>query len=161
VRATDAAGNTDQSPATWEWAVTSPAVPVSEIVSTPASGTGSTGATSAADSTPPALDVSARRVVTRGRIVVEVACPTEPCATTAAGRILIAGAARSFNLRPVSAHLQRGVRARLELRFSKSVSRMVRRALLKRRRIRVSLVLTARDSVGNGTTRRSTIRLRG
>jgi hypothetical protein len=92
---------------------------------------------------------------------VEVACPTEPCATTATGRILIAGAARSFNLRPASAHLQQGVRTRLELLVSKSVSRMVRRALLKRKRIRVSLVLTARDSVGNGTTRRSTIRLRG
>jgi hypothetical protein len=159
VTAIDTHGKADPTPAMRSWTVQT-AAPVSEVVSSPGIGPGSTSSTSTADSTPPALDISARRVVTRGRIVVEVACPTEPCAATATGRILIAGAARSFNLRPASAHLQRGVRTSLELRFSKSVSRMVRRALVKRKRIRVSLVLTARDSVGNGTTRRSSIRLR-
>jgi hypothetical protein len=172
VTAVDAHGKPDPTPATRSWIVQTSSSddvpPETSIVSGPSLSTGSSSAagagdTSAPDSTPPAVDMlaaNARRAVRQRRIVVELACPTEACTATAGGRLVVARGAAAFNLRPASAQIARGGRATLELRFSKKVSRIVRRALVKRLRVRVNLVTSARDAAGNHTTRRSSIRLR-
>ena len=95
----------------------------------------------------------------RGRVVLEVRCVTEACTATASGRILVSGAARAFKLRPASARIAKGGRAKLQLRFPSKVSRTVRRALRKRQKVRVRIAVTARDFAGNATTARRSFKL--
>ncbi len=163
VRATDAASNTDQSPATWTWDVRQegPSTPA-PIAAIEPDGGGSGSATALADSTPPAVEIrsASRLVMKQRRVVIEVSCTSEPCNAVARGRVLIAGAARTFKLLPAVAQIARGARARMELRFTKATSRTVRRALRRRADLRAKVVLTATDSTGNATTSRRTTRLK-
>ena len=134
VRATDAASNTDPTPAGWAWSVqeegAAQPAPITSLQSTaPSPG----GATAVADSTPPAFEVRSGRKVGNGRrLIVEVSCTSEPCTAIARGRVIVARAARTFALAPVVARLAPGARARLALRLSKSASRVMRRALRRR-----------------------------
>jgi hypothetical protein len=81
--------------------------------------------------------------------MVEVACPTETCTATAEGRTLVPGAARTFELTPVSARIDMGHREKMKLRLSGRVWRTALRALNARKRVRVRVRLTARDTAGN------------
>ena len=147
VRATDPAGNVDPSPALWSWEV----LPVTTALAEPPA------ASSLADSTAPAVNLRVQRK--RGRVVLEVRCVTEACTAIASGRILVSGAARAFKLRPASARIAEGGRAKLQLRFPRKVSRTVRRALGRRQKVRVRIAVTARDFAGNATTARRSFRL--
>ncbi len=148
VRATDLAGNVDPNPATWNWEVLAAGTTALAVAPT---------AAGLADSTSPAVNLRVKRK--RGRVVLEVNCFTEACTATASGRIVVSGAARGFKLRPASAQIAKGGRAKLELRFPKRVSRTVRRALGRRQKVRVRIVVTARDLAGNATTARRSFRL--
>jgi hypothetical protein len=64
-----------------------------------------------------------------------------------------------FKLRPASAQIAKGGRAKLELRFPKRTSRTVRRALRRRQKVRVGVGVTARDLAGNATTARRSFSL--
>jgi hypothetical protein len=152
VRATDPAGNTDPSPAPWSWTVLDPPSTTSDLSAAP-------GATGLVDSSPPLLSVAAKR--RKKGIVVHVTCRNEACTVRAGGRVIVAGAARAFKLRPASARIAKGATARLQLRFSKSASRSVRRALRGRQRVKVRVVATAKDSAGNTAISRRSFRLRG
>ncbi len=147
VRATDAAGNVDPTPATWYWSVLSGAT---ALAAPPA-------ATSLRDSTPPAVKLRVRRK--RGRLVLDVRCLGEPCAATASGRIVVSGAARAFKLRPASAQIAGGGRAQLDLRFPQRAARAVRRALRRHHKVRVRVALIARDAAGNAVTSRRAVRV--
>jgi Domain of unknown function (DUF1929) len=147
VRAADPAGNVDPSPALWSWEV----LPAATALAEPPA------ALSITDSTPPAVNLRMKRK--RGRVVLEVDCLTEACTATASGRIVVSGAARAFKLRPDSAQITKGGRAKLQLRFPKKVSRTVRRALRRRQKVRVRIAVTARDFAGNATTARRSFRL--
>ena len=147
VRATDLAANVDPTPATWYWSVLAG---TTALAAPP-------GATSLADTTPPALRMSVKRG--RGRIVLVVRCLTEPCTVTVTGRLVVTGAARAFKLRSASARIARGGQAKLELRFPKRAIRSVRRALRKRQKVRVRIAVTARDSAANTARSKRTIRV--
>ena len=75
------------------------------------------------------------------------------------GRSWFSRAARVLKLRPASAQVAEGARARSELRFPKGVSRTVRRALARRQKVRVAIGVTARDLAGNATTARRNFKL--
>ena len=157
VAAVDATGTVDTTPAEWSWTVEEAAAAAPFAAATLDGGAGA----SAADSTAPALVVrSLRGTVKRGRVVVEVACPQESCTTTARGHVLVPGAARGFGLRPASALIERGGRARLALRMPAKAWRSVRRLLRKRRAVRVRVVVVARDAAGNDATARRMARLK-
>ena len=149
VRATDLAANVDPSAATWNW----------EVLAAGATALGSAPALQSTlpDTTPPAVKLRVKRK--RGRVVLEVNCVTEPCTATASGRVVVSRAARVLELRPASAQVAEGARARLELRFPKGVSRTVRRALARRQKVRVAIGVTARDLAGNATTARRNFKL--
>jgi galactose oxidase-like protein/Kelch motif protein len=119
---------------------------------------GAVGGVSVLDSTAPALHILAGTVRNR-RVVVEVGCPTEPCATTASGRVLLPGAVQALGLQPASAQVKKGSRARLGLRFSKRAWQLTRRALRAGMRVRIRVTLTARDFAGNVARARRSIRL--
>ncbi len=152
VRATDPAGNADPTPAVWNWTVLDAPSMASDLSATP-------GATMLVDSSPPLLRTVVKR--RKSRVVVEVTCLNEACTATAGGRIVVPGAARAYKLRPASAQIAKGAKAKLQLRFSKAASRRVRRALRRRRQVRARVVLTAKDFAGNTATSRRRLRLSG
>jgi hypothetical protein len=162
VRATDAAGNTDPTPAAWTWTILGgaalppdPAGPTGAGLGLPAS-PGIPAATAQADRTPPVLHVRTRSV-RRTRVTLEVACPAEACTTTVRGRVELRGAARAFKLTPASVQLRQGGRARVALRFAQAIRKRVRRALRPLRRVRVRVHVRASDAAGNTTTRRKVV----
>jgi hypothetical protein len=156
VRATDQAGNTDDSPATWEWTIEA-----SGPAQVPAAVSAEVAAPSVEeDSTPPALQVL-RKKAQRRRILVEVVCPVETCKVTATGTVRIPGSKRKPNLVPDTAEVQAASRAKLELRLSTRAWRAARHALRLKRRVRAVVELTALDAAGNAAAIRRTIRLRG
>ena len=109
VRATDPAGNTDQSPSEWSWAVLAPAPAPSNLTVAPQ-------VTTLLDSSPPVLAMSVKR--RKRKFVVEATCRSEPCTATATGRIRLPGAARTWKLRPVSAPIAKDATAKLHLQDS-------------------------------------------
>ena len=111
------------------------------------------------DSTAPVLEVLAKRAVRR-RVLVEVACPMEPCRVRAKGKLVIPGAARTLSLAPATADVRSSPET-LELRLSRRAWRVSRRALRVKRRVRALVELTALDAAGNASATRRTIRLRG
>ena len=164
--ATDQAGNTDEVPATWAWTV-APAAPDPGPGEQPGGSPagvvpllGAPPATALLDSTPPVLNVLAKAAKGR-RVTIEFVCPTEACRASVGGRLVVPGAARTFSLRPATAQIQKGKRARLAPRLTSKAWRMARRALRAGRTVRVRIDLTVTDTAGNATTARHTIRLRG
>jgi hypothetical protein len=99
------------------------------------------------------------KAVKKRRVLLDVGCPTEACTATAAGRIVVPGAARVFGLRPASAQIQKGYSARLKLQLSKKAWRVAQRALSTRKSVRVRVQLSARDAAGNVTAAQRSIRL--
>jgi hypothetical protein len=163
VRATDAAGNTDPTPAAWNWTIMAgaalppePAAPTGAAADLTAA-PGIPAVTAPPDRTPPVLDVRTRSV-RRTRMTLEVACPAEACTATARGRVEVPGAARAFKLTPVSVRLPQGQRAKLELRFAQAIRKRAGRALRLRRRVRVRVDLRAVDAAGNAATRRHIVK---
>jgi hypothetical protein len=112
-----------------------------------------TSALTPVDSVAPALEVVRQRWERR-RVVVEAACPTEACTATAAGRLLVPGAAKAIAIGPTSARIGAGARGRLAMRLSTHGWRRARRALRARRAVWIRVELTARDAAGNATTAR-------
>ena len=157
VRATDQAGNTDGTPATWTWTVTVEATPPATVA--PPGLPQVVAPLVEVDSTAPVLEVLAKRAVRR-RVLVEVACPMEPCRVRAKGKLVIPGAARTLSLAPATADVRSSPET-LELRLSRRAWRVSRRALRVKRRVRALVELTALDAAGNASATRRTIRLRG
>jgi hypothetical protein len=128
------AGNTDATPAAWDWAVTGPAAPSQPAASFTAP---PMPASFLSDVTPPTVAVL-KQTTRRRKVLLDVACPTEPCTVTAAGRAAVRRT--TFKLRPASARVAPGQRARLVLAVPA-------RAWKRARRVRVRL--TAEDAAGN------------
>jgi hypothetical protein len=117
----------------------------------------------APDSTPPALSVFGRRIqrpLGSGRIVVEVGCPREACVARASSRISLPGAARVFSVRSSARRIAGGERAKLVLRLGRRVRRSLRRKLERRRVLRQTVSVAARDEAGNAATARRVVELR-
>ena len=127
--------------------------------STSATFSGSIGPSRTPDSIPPTLSVLGKAVDKR-RVLLDVGCPTEACTATAAGRVVVPGAARAFGLPATSANIQKGYSARLKLQLSGKAWRVARRALSARRKVRVRVQLTARDAAGNVAATKRSIRLK-
>jgi hypothetical protein len=126
-------------------------------------GTGPPGpANVVADVTGPVMTVSGRALAVdpRGRVAVTLACPAgEPgdCAGTltikTAGRVRAARKARRVKLGSARFTIAPGTSRRIAVKLSRSNRRLVRRLA----RVRVNLVVTARDQAGNRATTRRTV----
>ena len=136
-----------------------PASGPAEVGDSTIEGAGSAGPLAVSDSTPPTLSVLGK-AVKKGRVLLDVGCPTEACTARAAGRVVVPGAARAFVLPPSSAQIRMGYSARLKLQLSRKAWRVARRALSTRRKVRVRVQLTARDATGNATATQRSIRLK-
>jgi hypothetical protein len=139
VQATDPAGNTDATPAAWDWAVTSAAAAPSETSATFfATASAMVAAPSfLSDLTPPTLSVL-KTAARKRKVLLDVTCPSEPCTVKAEGRAAVRRA--MFKLKAASARVTPGQRARLALAVP-------RRVWTRARRVRVRV--TAHDAAGN------------
>jgi hypothetical protein len=117
----------------------------------------------AADRTAPAFSLrgrSAQRAIKQKGVVVEVQCPTEACTASARGSVSVPNVAKTYRLRSATKQIPKGGKAKLTLKFSKKALKAVKRALRKRKRIKARVTVTVKDVVGNGATKRLSIRLK-
>jgi hypothetical protein len=119
-------------------------------------GGGGTGGT--ADTTAPSarLGGKARQDVDKVAISVEL---SEAAALTVGGTVNVPGAARTLRFKTVRRQAQAGQRVTVKLKLSRKARGAVKAALRRGRRIKASVKVSARDSAGNTTTRRRSIRL--
>jgi hypothetical protein len=117
----------------------------------------------APDTLAPETQLSGKRTQELGKaLYVVVGCPTEDCTATATGGVSapVVAAARRFKLRKASLPIAKGTKAKLRLKLSKKARRAAKRALLKRKKVTAKIKVTVRDSTGNTTTKRRTLRLK-
>jgi hypothetical protein len=101
------------------------------------------------DTRPPSLSVEVtrtQRVARLGGAYARVRCD-ERCRATLSGRLTIGK--RSFSLRSVTRILSAGRHARLHAPLGKAARRSLRRALHRRRTVRLLVAVSARDAMGN------------
>ena len=105
-----------------------------------------------ADRVPPGLRVRVpkRQRVRKQRGAIAYAGCSETCVVAMSGRMRIGR--RSYKLRETRKPTTLNARIKLRVRLTRRSSRALRRALGRRRRVRVSLTLRARDGAGNRST---------
>ncbi len=175
VRATDNAGNTDPTPATYSFTVFTPppdsdgdgVVDSSDACPTQAAGTPNGCPPPIVDVTPPLAPlVSASRVQSLRRRFVAVACTLrEPGACRAIVTVTIPRTRRTarkvYRLPAVTRSAAAGSRQTLRPRLSSSAVLAIRRALARGVRVTASLMVTATDAAGNrSVAERRTVRLK-
>jgi hypothetical protein len=112
------------------------------------------------DTTAPVAKLISRRDSIRdGRIAIWVTA-NEAARVTAKGALSIGGQARVHRLRAVTAHVVASKRERMLLRLSRKTRRAARRALRRRKPMRVQVSVTLRDAAGNTSTAKRAVRLR-
>ncbi len=107
-----------------------------------------------------AFSSSSTQNVLANRAVVVAVTSDENGTATASGRLSVPGASRTFKLRPASATLTAGKRARLKLRVTKKARGAARRSLRRGRRVRARVTITVRDGAGNIATAKRTVKVR-
>jgi plastocyanin len=79
---------------------------------------------------------------------------------TATGTVSVAGgAAKAYTLKRVSRAVTAGQTVKLRLKLRKQALKAVKRALLRGRKVRAKITLTAKDATGKETRRKRTVRL--
>ena len=114
------------------------------------------------DTTAPTVGVSrrrAQRALRQKGFIVSVRC-NEDCGFTAGGRMRVSGSRKRYGLRKVSRLADGGRSVRVRLTLSKKGTAILRRTLARRKRASVTVSVEARDSAGNSTSRKATIRAR-
>jgi hypothetical protein len=82
--------------------------------------------------------------------VIVLAKCDEACTVTGSGKVVGPAGRKSLKLKRASRTLAAGVRARLRLRVSKRVARILRGALSRHRTVVARITISARDQAGNG-----------
>jgi hypothetical protein len=161
VRATDQAGNPDQSPDSRSFTVdTTSATPAPPPAPPPPA---PPPPPPPADTRAPALQLSgatAQKVLRQRGVLMMVACPAEACTATAKGRVSVRGSATVFKLTRVTKQFSKGGKATLKLKLKRSALTAIGRALKASKRLSAKVTVTAKDAAGNVTTKRRTIRLK-
>jgi hypothetical protein len=144
VRASDALGNVDATPASRSWTIVS-------------------GGTPPPPPPPQSLSltltrVTAKKLLTRGKLVIFATCDQD-CTLTVTGKLTarVAHRLRSYWVRKLVVHLAAGVRTKLSLGLTKR--RAVVRALRKHRRVTVRLRGVATGA--NGTSASANLKFSG
>jgi len=102
---------------------------------------------------------SSQKALRKKAIIVTATCD-QACTLTASGSLSIPGASKTYRLRSVKRSLAAGKRVTLKLKLSSKVIKTAKRALRKHKRIRATIRLTAKNSAGTKTSRKS-IRITG
>ena len=172
VAATDPAGNTDATPATTTFTVstaTQPAPPPPPAAPPPPPAAPPPPPAAAAppppaDTTAPAAKLTGATQRLRKSVAVTVSCIQEACTATTRASLRIPSIgpanAKTYKLKTVVSKLANGETATLKLRLPTAARSAIKRALRARKRIVVKVKLIVTDAAGNTTTIIRKIRLR-
>ena len=100
-----------------------------------------------------------QRIVRQRGLVFRAGCD-EACRITGSARIQVPGASGSLKLGGASRPVRAGVRAKLKLKASRRVLRILRRAFIQRNRLTARLSVTGVDGAGNQRTMKRKVRTR-
>ncbi len=117
------------------------------------------GGAAALDATPPVLGLRTgrrQRPLRKRGVIVRMRC-SEPCSYRIGGRLNIKRGQRKITLRQRTGSVRANRTARLRLRFTSRSARVLRRALRRKRRVRV--LVRVRDRAGNLTRGNRLLRL--
>jgi hypothetical protein len=120
-------------------------------------GGGGTGG-EAEDLTPPQQKLAGRRRQDVDRAAVTVTL-NEAGRVTVRGRVNVPDAARVFRFKPVTRAVAADTRERIRLKLARRARRAVKAALRDGRRLKARVTIAARDTSGNLSTAKRTIRL--
>jgi hypothetical protein len=121
-------------------------------------GGGGGGGGGTTDTTAPSARLGGKARQDVDRVAISVAL-SEAAALTVSGTVNVPGAARTLRFKTVRRQAQAGQRVTVKLKLSRKARGAVKAALRRGRRIKASVKVSARDSAGNTTTRRRSIRL--
>jgi hypothetical protein len=93
------------------------------------------------------------------KLFVRASMP-EPGTISAAAAVRVPGASKLYRFKLVSRPAAAGIPVRLPLKLSRKGQKAVKRALRRRKKLTVKVILTARDEAGNVRIERRTIRLK-
>jgi hypothetical protein len=119
-------------------------------------GGGGTGGT--ADTTAPSARLGGKARQDVDKVAISVVL-SEAAALTVSGTVNVPGAARTLRFKTVRRQAQAGQRVSVKLKLSRKSRGAVKAALRRGRRIKARVKVSARDSAGNTTTSRRSIRL--
>jgi hypothetical protein len=120
-------------------------------------GTGG-GGVDATDLTPPQQKLAGRRRQDVDRAAVTVTL-NEAGTVTVRGRVNVPDAARVLRFKPVTRAVAANTPKRIRLKLGRKARRTVRAALRDGRRLKARVTIAARDTSGNPSTAKRTIRL--
>jgi hypothetical protein len=115
------------------------------------------------DTIAPTLHLSgatSQKVLRQRGVLVVAASPAEASTVTAKGKVVIQAAAKVFKLTPVTKLLPMGGKATLKLKLKRRALAAIGRALKAGKSVSAKVTATARDTAGNVTTKRRTIKLK-
>jgi hypothetical protein len=101
-----------------------------------------------------------QRAVRQKAVFVDAGCPTEACSARGTGTVSVPLTTKVYRLRPATAQIPQGGKARLRLKLTKKALKAVKRALARRKRVKAKVTVTVKDAGGNARRGSRTIRLR-
>jgi hypothetical protein len=121
-------------------------------------GGGGGGGGDAGDLTPPQQKLAGRRRQDVDRLAVRITL-NEAGRVTVRGRVNVPDAARVLRFKPVTRSAAANTAVRIRLKLARKARRAVKAALRDGRRLKARVTIAARDTSGNASTAKRTIRL--
>ena len=115
------------------------------------------------DTTAPAVQLSgglSQKVLRQRGVLVSVASPTEASTVTAKGKVTVRGSGKVLKLTPVTKQIAQGGKATLKLKLKRTALKAIGLALKAGKKVSAKVTVTAKDTAGNFTTKRRTIKLK-
>ncbi len=112
-----------------------------------------------ADRTPAKISLSgAASQRFKGAVSVSVAC-NEACRATAQATVSVGGASKVFRSGKTTKQLAAGKRTKLTIKFGKKAVKAIKRAL-RRKKLTAKVAIVSRDSAGNGSNAKRSVKLK-
>jgi hypothetical protein len=88
-----------------------------------------------------------------------LAAMDEPGTVTVGGSVSVSGAARAFKIKPISARAAAGKAVTVKVKLSKRAQTAIVKALKRHRKVKATLIITAKDGAGNEKAEKRSVRL--
>jgi streptogramin lyase len=128
----------------------------------PSGGGGGAPKKAAKDTVAPKISLSGKtkqRFTRKGTLTISVQC-NEACVVTAQAAVSTPGASKVRRSKKATKLISAGKRAKLTLRFKKKDAKAIVRALKRKRKLKAKVAIGSKDSEGNASSAKRTIKLK-